>query len=334
MPFVTDILGPRRPVVDEAPPLVAGRRRRTSTIDTHPDGPRGSLVDLRARDAVAAGAGSLDVQVDVRGEIHVRDEIRVRAHLTDSVIDDISAAPQDSRLQTLRGSRVGAGFRSKIGQLFPDEVQRASLLHLLLDDWVGAALVSGYATQYAAIVDGTEQKFPPGIADRMAGICAGFAPEASLISYTRQHDVIPTGRGPRAPTLNGLHEVEPLRARGMRRFRRLDMSPADASSAQFDAHFRDSYTDDDLVETIVHEYTVAGRVDTSTRTITAVSAEVRVLPWQECPRAIGSAADVQGMTLAELRQRVRGEFVGTSTCTHLNDTLRAIADLDALLDLG
>jgi hypothetical protein len=39
------------------------------------------------------------------------------------------------------------------------------------------------------------------------------------------------------------------------------------------------------------------------------------------------------MTLPELRDRVRGEFVGISTCTHLNDTLRAIADLDALLRL-
>ncbi|MGO9511307.1 MAG: DUF2889 domain-containing protein [Mycobacterium sp.] len=60
---------------------------------------------------------------------------------------------------------------------------------------------------------------------------------------------------------------------------------------------------------------------------------MRVLPWQECPGAIGSAARVQGMGLVELRDRVRGEFVGVSTCTHLNDTLRAIADLDALLDL-
>ena len=58
-----------------------------------------------------------------------------------------------------------------------------------------------------------------------------------------------------------------------------------------------------------------------------------MLPWQECPGAIGSAARIEGMTLSELRDRVRGEFVGTSTCTHLNDTLRAIADLDALLDL-
>jgi hypothetical protein len=38
------------------------------------------------------------------------------------------------------------------------------------------------------------------------------------------------------------------------------------------------------------------------------------------------------MTLSAMRDRVRAEFVGISTCTHLNDTLRAIADLDALSD--
>jgi Protein of unknown function (DUF2889) len=83
----------------------------------------------------------------------------------------------------------------------------------------------------------------------------------------------------------------------------------------------------------VHEYTVEGAVDVSTRMISVVTATVRVLPWQECPGAIGSASRIRGMALSELRARVRGEFVGVSTCTHLNDTLRAIADLDALLGL-
>ena len=316
MPFVTDILGPRRPVGERAAPLVAGRRRRTSTIDTHQDEPGGSVVDLRARDA--------------DGD-EVLAEIRMNARLLGQVIDEISSAPTDHRLDTLRGCRVGRGFRSVVAEAFPDDVLQASLLHLLLDDWVGAALVSGYALQHAAIVLGAEQKMPAGVADRMAGICAGFAPQASLIGYARQHDVIPTGRGPLAPVLDGLHDVEPLRARGMRRFRRLDTWPLDGGHAGFDAHFRDSHMDDDLVETIVHEYTVAGTVDTATRTIASVRAEVRVLPWQECPGAIGSAARIQGMALEELRERVRVEFVGTSTCTHLNDTLRAIADLDALL---
>lgn len=320
MPFVTDILGPRRPVAGRSV-LRAGGRRRTSTIDTHPADGGGAEVDLRARDVAEAGEGGVDVL----------DEVHVDALLVDGVIDRISGTLPVGRLPELHGCRVGRGFRSVIARLFADEVQRASLLHLLLDDWVGAALVSGYATQHAAIVLGVEQHMPPGVADRMAGICAGFAPDASLIGYTRQHDVIPTGRGPVAPALDGLHEVESLRAGGMRRFRRLDLWPSGADSWQFDAHFRDSHMDDELVETIVHEYTVAGTIDEPTRTVTTVSAEVRVLPWQECPGAIASAARIRGMTIDELRDRVRGEFVGTSTCTHLNDTLRAIADLNALL---
>src|SRR5436190_19309096 len=163
MPFVTDIAGPQRPVL-EWPPLVCGSLRRTSTIDTHPAGTGRSQVDLRAREVVAR-------EPDV---VEVLDEVRVRARLVDRVIDDITCeAP--GRLEQLVGSRVGPGFRSTVGRLLPDEAGRAGLLHLLLDDWVGAALVSGYAVQHAAINLGIEEKLPPGVADTMAGICAGFA---------------------------------------------------------------------------------------------------------------------------------------------------------------
>ena len=170
----------------------------------------------------------------------------------------------------------------------------------------------------------------------MAGICAGFASEASLVGYARRNGTIPSvhGRWRRrsAATTDCTRSNRCVRT-ACDGFARLDLRPVDAVSADFDAHFRDSHVDGDGVETIVHEYTVAGSVDTSTRTITSVTADVRVLPWQECPGAIGSATRVRGMTLSEMRNRIRGEFVGTSTCTHLNDTLRAIADLDALLDL-
>ena len=331
MPFVSDIVGPQQPV-QTWPPLDTGALRRTSTIDTHPAGTGKSDVELRARDAVARQRDT----VDVLGQVCVR------AHLTDRVIDDIASDAPDTRLAQLVGERVGPGFRATVGKLLPEEVQRASLLHLLLDDWVGASLVSGYGLQHTAITLGIEEKMPPGTADTMAGICSGFAPDASLVAYTRHNGTIPSVHGPVAPLLTppddvGQHAVEPLQPHGMRRLRRLDLLPVDAESADrsvgFDAHFRDSHVDGDGVETIVHEYTVAGSVDTSTRTITSVIAEVRVLPWQECPGAIGSATRAEGMTLSELRGRIRGEFVGTSTCTHLNDTLRAIADLDALLNL-
>ncbi|MGE2689294.1 DUF2889 domain-containing protein [Mycolicibacterium pulveris] len=321
MPFVSDIVGPQHPVQTSPPPAV-GTLRRTSTIDTHPAGDGNSDVDLRASDVVGSGSDA----VDLLGRI------TVRAHLDNRVIADISAVPHDDRLNRLVGHRVGPGFRSTLAELLPEDVERATLLHLLLDDWVGAALVSGYAVQHTAIELGTEQKLPPGTVDRMAGICAGFAPDASLVAYARRNDIIPTGRGPVAPPLGPAHAVEPLRANGMRRYRRLDLHAADAGLAQFDAHFRDSHMDSDGIETIVHEYTVAGSVDTSTRIITSVRADVRVLPWQECPGAIASADRVRGMTLGELRGRIRGEFVGTSTCTHLNDTLRAIGDLDALFE--
>lgn len=327
MPFVSDIKGPQHPV-RTTPPLVAGALRRTSTIDTHPAaGNQGSDVDLRARDVLARTPDA----IDVLGAVHIT------AHLTERAIDEIASTPEHSALTALTGARVGPGFRSTVGSALPDEVQHATLVHLLLDDWVGAALVSGYAVQHTAITLGIEEKLPAGTADHMAGICAGFAEDASLVGYARRNGTIPSVHGPIAPPLDfdgaGLHDAEPLRPHGMRRFRRLDLRPVDDTSARFDAHFRDSHLDGEGVETIVHEYTVEGSIDTSRRTITDVGADVRVLPWQECPGAIGSATRIEGMTLADMRSRIRGEFVGTSTCTHLNDTLRAIADLDALLDL-
>ena len=188
MPFVTDIVGPQRPV-QAWPPLVGGAVRRTSTIDTHPAGTGESEVDLRARDVVARDPDMADVL----------GEVCVRAHLTDRVVDDIASHPHDTRLVQLLGSRVGPGFRATVNKLLPDEAERASLLHLLLDDWVGAALVSGYALQHVAITLGIEEKLPPGTADNMAGICAGFASDASLVPYARRNGTIPSVHGPVAP---------------------------------------------------------------------------------------------------------------------------------------
>ena len=196
MPFVTDIAGPQRPV-QTWPPLAVGALRRTSTIDTHPAGTGRSDVDLRARDAVGRGPGTGDVL----------GRVGVRAHLAERVIEDIAADPQDDRLVQLAGSRVGPGFRATVGKLIPDEVARAGLLHLLLDDWVGAALVSGYAVQHAAITLGIEEKLPAGTADHMAGICAGFAEDASLVPYAKRNGTIPSVHGPVAPPLDpdGIH---------------------------------------------------------------------------------------------------------------------------------
>jgi hypothetical protein len=322
MPFVSDIVGPQRPVTGW-PVLAPGSIRRTSTIDTHQDGPARFHADLRARDMRSAAEGGTEVL----------DDVVVRAHLSAGVIDDIEG--DDDRLAQLRGARVGAGFRAAITNLLGPDVERATALHLLLDDWVGASLVSGYGTLHAAIVDGTEQPMGDHVADHLAGICSGFAPDAAVVDFTRRNLLMPCGIGPKAPSLtvasaDESHATEPLRAHGMRRMRRLDLVPG---TGAFDAHFRDSHVDGLGAETVLHEYTIVGVVDIPTRTIREVDAAARVLPWQECPGALASAGRVNGMSIAEVRNRIRTEFVGISTCTHLNDTLRSLGDLVALIDV-
>jgi hypothetical protein len=99
---------------------------------------------------------------------------------------------------------------------------------------------------------------------------------------------------------------------------------------RIDAMFRDSYMGLDGVESIVHEYSITGSVDPETLQVLDAHARPRVLPYVECPDAAASAGLLAGMSVAELRRRVRHELTGISTCTHLNDLLRSLADVGAL----
>ena len=70
----------------------------------------------------------------------------------------------------------------------------------------------------------------------------------------------------------------------------------------------------------------------TTRTLTTIAATANVLPWQECPGAVASATRLAGLPITDLRRVVRRELTGTSTCTHLNDVLRLLADVEVLFD--
>ncbi|MEJ7583106.1 MAG: DUF2889 domain-containing protein [Acidimicrobiales bacterium] len=95
--------------------------------------------------------------------------------------------------------------------------------------------------------------------------------------------------------------------------------------------FRDSHVDDNGVETVLHEYEVEATVDPRTRCVTSVTTTPRVLPWPECPAAEASAERVVGVRVDELRPFVRNNLTGVTTCTHLNDALRALADVASLV---
>jgi hypothetical protein len=120
----------------------------------------------------------------------------------------------------------------------------------------------------------------------------------------------------------------------MRRTRRLDVVAPVTEGAPYaiDAHFRDSHVDGDGLETVVHEYGLTATFDARTATLGRVEARALVLPWQECPGALASAGRLAGRGVTDLRRHVRREFRGTPTCTHLNDVLRLLADVEVLVE--
>ena len=240
----------------------------------------------------------------------------------------------DGRLAALVGAPVAGGFRARAVAAVPDEAERLSLLDLLLDDMPGALLVAGYAMQRHP--SWNQRRIPVEHLSGAADQCAGWAVEATILRAIDDTGVVPTPTT--APVVAHADDDDPyawhdrpvLEPGSMRRARRLDLTELDDGRLAFDVHFRDTYVDREGVEGALHEYSVAGHIDADTRTVLDVAADAHVLPWVECPIALGSAPRIVGAATDDLRLLVRTDFRGTSTCTHLNDTLRSLADLPAL----
>jgi hypothetical protein len=337
MMLLPEAAGPSDPV-RSTPTREPGSVRRTSSIDTsRPDGLRSDVVvDARARDLRTA----LDGSEEVTGVAVLQARIDGATHR----LAAIETTPEVPALSALIGVLVGPGFRRRVEESVPEERDAGTLLYLLLDDLPGAVLVSGYALQRAGAFD--DQDAPPERQSDMSAqflsrddLCAGWAHDATMMVAVRATGNIPVPMGPPAPILESAddswswHAMAPMTPHGMRRRRRLDVLAPTAPGGhhRLDVHFRDSHADEDAEESVVHEYSVTGTVDGATARIVDLTAQADVLPWMECPGALGSAHRLAGMPMAELRSWVRRELTGVSTCTHLNDTLRSLADVPVLL---
>ncbi len=343
MLLIPEAAGPHEPVED-TPERRPGSVRRTSNIDTaRPHGLAGDLVvTARARD-LYSGPGGLASVVGAA-------ELVAQTDGATRKLQSLSTLPPMAAAEQLAGAVVGPGFRARVADTGSDGPEVGSLLHLLLDDLPGAALVSGYAVQRAGgFEESGPRRLPEAAASRaratMATMgddrCAGWAHDATMMVTIRREGVVPVSQGPPAPVLEpegdplAWHAMEPLGPHAMRRRRRLDVVAPTEPDAPYriDAHFRDSHVAEDGTECVLHEYTVSGTVDHRGERVVEVDARARVLPWMECPQAVASASRVAGMPLGELRGRVRRELVGVSTCTHLNDTLRSLDDVAVLVSI-
>jgi Protein of unknown function (DUF2889) len=220
----------------------------------------------------------------------------------------------------------------------PEAAKARALTHLLLDDLPGAILVSGYALQAdTGFVDmradeARARAFTAGRID----LCSGFRRDGTMLVELEGTGRMPMPTGPAAPRLESSddelawHAHEDLPAGGIRRRRRLDLTPA-ADDVRIDAMFRDSHGDGSGTETVIHEYTLEALISRAELRVLAIEATPRVLPWTECPVAAASAQALVGQTVHDLRTWVRKQLSGIATCTHLNDLLRSLADVDHLV---
>jgi hypothetical protein len=309
--------------VPAMPPRVPGSVRRTSHIDMRwsEDGPGtlrlvGGARDVRT-DATGRGevlaSGSLDTLLDP--------EMQVRFLQIEPTFDP----------GPLLGTSARSRFRAAARAAHPE--LQGTPLGLLLDDVPVAALIALYAIQ-RRVAPGTAdaRPVPPEAADRQADLCAGFDATGTMILSMRAGLGLPYEQGPDAPPVAtddpfDWHEEPPLPPGAMRRRRRIDV--LDGPVRRIDAFFRDTLVRRDGIEEVLHEYTVEARLTDDDR-IAAIYAAPRVLPFGECPRAAAHVGRLVGEPVADLRTTVPATLTSLSSCTHLNDLLRALADVPAL----
>jgi hypothetical protein len=238
--------------------------------------------------------------------------------------------PVRPELDVVVGGPVGAGLRAGVQRALPGVA--GTTLGLLLDDIPVAALISGYAGMRSAALAG-ENYVVPGVVDRMADLCSGWRTGGEAVVSIGRGLGMPRQDCPPAPALEDAWHAQPdLPAGAMRRRRRIDVwADGDGAGAGWtiDAMFRDTFGEPEGHEGVLHEYALTATLDDS-QTVTAIEATPHVLPFEECPWAAANVGRLVGQPVRALRQAVPDLLGGVAGCTHLNDLLRALADVPVL----
>jgi hypothetical protein len=250
------------------------------------------------------------------------------------LIEDIETDPATDGTHDLVGCRGGGYLRAALAEFVPHELEGGTPMYLLLDDISGASLVAGVA--WSQWTDRWARSDPDRPRPDMEGVCIGFAPGGSALAEQRS-DVM-THRVQIVPRLvadddpHGWHDLAELPDVSFRRARRIDVwrDPVDGT-IMIDSGFQDSAGSPHASRIAVHEYVLHATVDPDTLLVTSVDADPRILPFLTCPDAVGTAPAVVGTPVAELRTTVLERLARTNGCTHLNDALRALAEVPVML---
>ena len=254
-------------------------------------------------------------------------------------IMSIVAAPPRPRIGELVGKRAGGHLRAAIAETLPDERDAGSPLYLLVDDLAGASLVAGWAWSrwsddwmVRAKQEGTQST--AGRRGKMDSVCIGFAPGSSALNTDGSASPLQSStpveqlEHPLDPT--GWHRLTTQEGVGMRRARRIDLW-REVDVVRIDAMFQDSATSPTGNRIAVHEYSLTASADVASHRLRDVRAVPRILPYAECPGAAANVGRLVGEPLVSLRSEVLRILSGSAGCTHLNDALRALAEVPRLV---
>ncbi len=314
--------------IGTAPLRLARSARRTSTVDmTWPAGFGTQLrLEGRARDIVTLETGSAPIVVATGRAL-----VGVGAN---RMIEDISVEPARDGALRLVGCRGGGYLRAALNEMLPGEREAGTPLYLILDDVSGTSLIAGFAWSrhqldwFNAMPRDTPRP-------DMENVCIGFATGSTALAEVRAeertHRTRPVGPLVHPDDPDGWHELTELPAVSMRRARRIDVWE-DGDEIVIDSGFQDSAGDPNHGRVAIHEYGLRARADRTTMTVTSVEPDARILPFMECQSAMGTAVAIVGAPLSELRAVVLDRLSKARGCTHLNDAMRALAEVPVLVE--
>jgi hypothetical protein len=325
---------PPRQTANPAPIRPANSVRRTSSIDvTWPGGEHEDRLFVgRVRDYRTGKAGAA-------GEVIEEAEFRARL-AQDKTINSIETTPPMPKIDQLVGTRGGNHLRIAIQETMPELLERGAPIYLGLDDISGSALVSAFA--WSQWDEGWMQRIREAMSpedfDAMlqarVNVCWGLKEGHGTLIRSDKSDLIANAdagdlRNPADP--EGWHALPEADGPAFRRARRIDVTrdPA-AGLIRIDAAFQDSSTRKQGGRIAIHEYTIAATADARTLELLTLEPTAHVLPYPECPGAIHNTRRLIGSRLDDIRASVLDQLRGPQGCTHLNDALRALAEVPRL----
>lgn len=232
----------------------------------------------------------------------------------------------------LWGHHTQRGLRKSVAQLPHVQQDPGGLYEAMLDDVVGATLASGYGRLYEAPGQQTDT-----FASMMRLTCVGFSTmhqrgeEFNVQEYFEK-------KPPSVEFVPGdalaWHQDEPMQPNTFRRRRMLQVTPTLDGIVEVSGYFRDTFMTPDGAERVVHEYGLTATMSGPTLIVESIAATPGSLPLDHCPLAARTALALEGLSSSQVDAAVRRDIAGPSACTHLNDELRNLRLVPALLALN